>query len=230
MMQTSGVRVVGIDGCRGGWVAVALADGTFAGHGSATSLADVLAMVLDGGTDPEAVVGIDMVLGVMETTWRAADAAARRMLGARRSTVFAVPPRQVWEQDCYADANRVCRELTAKGFSVQAWHLRAKLLEAAAYRRGCGHRLYEVHPELAFMAMAGGQALAESKHTAAGRKRRHELLSQAGIAIRADPLTADLLDAAAVAWSALRIANGTAVTLPDPPQHDRDGREIAIRY
>jgi predicted RNase H-like nuclease len=230
MMQTSVVRVTGIDGCRGGWVAVVLADGEFAGHGSAPSLAGVLAKVLAGGADPGAVVGIDMVLGVMETAWRAADGAARRLLGARHSTVFAVPPRPVWEQDSYADANRVCRELTAKGFSVQAWQLRAKLLETAAYRQTCGHRLYEVHPELAFMAMAGGQALAQSKHTAAGRERRRELLTEAGIAIRADPLTADLLDAAAVAWSALRIANGTAVTLPDPPQHDRDGLEVAIRY
>jgi predicted RNase H-like nuclease len=40
----------------------------------------------------------------------------------------------------------------------------------------------------------------------------------------------DLLDAAAVAWSAGRIAAGTAVTLSDPDQCADDGREIAIRY
>ena len=43
------------------------------------------------------------------------------------------------------------------------------------------------------------------------------------------PVT-DALDAAAVAWSAWRIATGRAVTLPGRPQHDRHGREIAIRY
>ena len=43
------------------------------------------------------------------------------------------------------------------------------------------------------------------------------------------PLT-DVLDAAAVAWSACRIAAGTAVTVPDRPQRDGRGLEIAIRY
>ncbi len=40
----------------------------------------------------------------------------------------------------------------------------------------------------------------------------------------------DTLDAAAVAWSAWRIAAGRAIVLPDPPQVDRQGREITIRY
>jgi predicted RNase H-like nuclease len=40
----------------------------------------------------------------------------------------------------------------------------------------------------------------------------------------------DTLDAAAVAWSAWRIATGQAVILPGTPQRDRHGLEIAIRY
>ncbi len=40
----------------------------------------------------------------------------------------------------------------------------------------------------------------------------------------------DTLDAAAVAWSAWRIATGQAIVLPDSPQLDRQGREITIRY
>jgi len=39
-----------------------------------------------------------------------------------------------------------------------------------------------------------------------------------------------VLDAAAVAWTARRIAAGQAVVVPDPPQTDVTGREIAIRY
>jgi predicted RNase H-like nuclease len=71
-----------------------------------------------------------------------------------------------------------------------------------------------------------------SKHTAAGRDLRRELLSRAGIVVplvlRA-PVT-DTLDAAAVAWSAWRIATGQAVVIPGRPQRDGQGREIAIRY
>jgi len=42
------------------------------------------------------VVGIDMPLGLVQTGWRAADRAARGLLGLRRSSVFAIPPRAVW--------------------------------------------------------------------------------------------------------------------------------------
>ena len=112
-----------------------------------------------------------MPLGLLETGWREADRAARGLLGPRRSSVFAIPPRAVWAEASYQAANLRCRELTGQGFSAQAWGLRAKLLEAAEYREECGHPLYEVHPELAFGAMAGAP-LAASKHTGAGRDAR----------------------------------------------------------
>ena len=39
-----------------------------------------------------------MPLGLLETGWREADRAARGLLGPRRSSVFAIPPRPVWER------------------------------------------------------------------------------------------------------------------------------------
>jgi predicted RNase H-like nuclease len=217
------LRVIGVDACRGGWVAVTLTDGALTHLVAAPSLAD-----LRVGTE---VTGIDMPLGLLNEGWRTADVQARRLLGPRRSSVFAIPPRAVLAQDSYTAANRVCRELTGQGFSVQAWGLRQKLLEADEYRETCHHPLFEVHPELAFAAMAG-QPHADSKHTAVGRVRRRALLAAAGITLPdrlPAPLT-DVLDASAVAWSAHRIAAGLAVTIPSPPQHDPAGREIAIRY
>jgi predicted RNase H-like nuclease len=245
------MRVAGVDACRNGWVAVALDAGAGpqmaldagagpqvaldagAGAGVAAwagaSLAALLAPWLDRGG---VIAGIDMPLGLLEKGWREADRAARGLLGPRRSSVFAIPPRAVWAEVSYPLANERCRELTGQAFSVQSWGLRARLLEANQYRERCGHPLYEIHPELAFAAMAG-QPLAHSKHTAAGRDLRRQLLSRAGIEIpavtRAVPV-ADVLDAAAVAWSARRVAAGRAVTVPAEPQRDRAGREIAIRY
>ena len=125
-----------------------------------------------------------MPLGLLESGWREADRAARGLLGPRRSSVFAIPPRAVWAQLSYPAANQLCRDLTGQGFSVQAWGLRAKLLEANQYREACGHPMYEVHPELAFGAMAGAP-LAYSKHTAPGRELRRELLARAGIVLPA---------------------------------------------
>jgi predicted RNase H-like nuclease len=238
------MRVTGVDACRGGWVAVSL-DGPVQDEGSqdggsqdggshvAVRVHRTLAGLLGPGrdADPAAVTGIDMPLGLLEAGWRQADLAARGLLGPRRSSVFAIPPRAVWEQASYQAASERCRALTGRGFSIQAWGLRAKLLEADEYRETCGHPLYEVHPELAFGAMAGAP-LADSKHTAIGRDQRRRLLSQAGIALPAvsrAPVT-DTLDAAAVAWSARRIAAGQAVVIPGKPERDERGREIAIRY
>jgi len=241
------MRVTGVDACRRGWVAVSLDVAQSAAEPAAQPTAGPtadrpgrlrvaavrvrpsLAGLLDG--DAACVIGIDMPLGLLESGWRLADLTARGLLGPRRSSVFAIPPRAVWAQASYQAANQRCRELTGRGFSIQAWGLRAKLLEADRYRGTCGHPLYEVHPELAFSAMAGAP-LAHSKHTAAGRDLRRELLSRAGLVIpptSPTPVT-DTLDAAAVAWSAWRIATGQAIVIPAQPQRDGQGREIAIRY
>ena len=175
-----------------------------------------------------------MPLGLLATGWRTADLLARRALGRRGPCVFAIPPRPVWEQPAYANANQSCRELTGRGMSIQAWGLRGKLLEADEFRRAAAAPpLYEVHPELSFAALAGGAPLADSKHTPSGLAIRRALLAEAGIALPPRVPGAaedDLLDAAAVAWSAGRVAAGAAVTLSDPDQRADDGREIAIRY
>jgi predicted RNase H-like nuclease len=230
------MRVTGIDGCRGGWVAVTLTTRATAGPLEAAPLTVgvTVAPHLDdlglAGT-----VGVDMPLGLLPNGWRSADLLARRALGRRGCCVFAIPPRPVWAETAYADANRRCRELTGRGLSAQAWGLRTKLLDADCYRRVAAHPLHEVHPELAFAAMAGAP-LAESKHSKAGLTVRQELLATVGITLpRARALPRgigedDLLDAAAVAWSARRIAAGTAEILSDPAQRADDGTEIGIAY
>ena len=38
----------------------------------------------------------------------------------------------------------------------------------------------------------------------------------------------DVVDAAAAAWSARRIARGAARSMPDPPERSSDGRPVAV--
>jgi predicted RNase H-like nuclease len=224
------VPVTGVDGCRAGWVAVDLDDdGLLAGIRVGPALDGLLAGTADGQ-----VAGIDMPLGLLAEGWRTADRDARARLGARRSSVFAIPPSPVWDEVTYPAANQRCRALTGSGLSAQAWGLRRKLLEANDYRRRCQHRLYEVHPELSFSAMAGAP-LRHPKRLPAGAAERRALLAAAGIVIPPPDgpwsrVAADVLDAAAVAWTARRIAAGRARIVPDPPQTDTHGYEIAIRY
>jgi predicted RNase H-like nuclease len=223
-----GVRVLGIDACRAGWVGVELRDGAF----SAAYLSVGLASLIAGGA--WAAVGVDMPLGLTADGWREADRAAARLIGARRSSVFRVPPRPVWAEADYAAANRRCRDLTGGGLSVQAWGLRAKVLEADALWAD-GRALHEVHPEASFAAM-NKTPLRYAKTTWAGQSLRRRLLADAGIVIPDEPGDAgragpdDVLDAAAVAWTAQRIAAGSATRVPDPAdaQPCDAGRDIAI--
>jgi predicted RNase H-like nuclease len=237
------MTVTGVDGCPGGWVAVTLgsADPVTLGPGNLVTpgpvgqcTVTVAARLAD--LPLAGVTGIDMPLGLRARGWRDADLLARRALGRRGVTVFAIPPRPVWECETYAEAGRACREFTGQGLSIQAWGLRRKIAEADEFRRAAtaagGVRLYEVHPELSFAAMAGAP-LPDSKHTKAGRAVRRELLARAGIALAprvAGAAEDDLLDAAAVAWSARRIAAGQSEILTAPTQRADDGTEIAIRY
>jgi predicted RNase H-like nuclease len=250
------LTVTGVDGCAAGWVAVTLcppmtgpvSPGGPTDPDAAAAVActwpaggPLVVMVTMAATldllPLARVTGIDMPLGLLGAGWRDADLLARRALGRRGVTVFAIPPRAVWECESYAEANHRCRELTGKGFSVQAWGLRHKIAEADRFRRLAakgpeGAQLYEVHPELSFAAMAGAP-LPDSKHTLAGLAARRDLLARAGITLPARIAGAaenDLLDAAAVAWSARRIAAETAMTLTNLGQSADDGSEIAIRY
>ena len=151
--------VTGVDGCRTGWVGVDCDDDGLIAVRVAPTLSDLLR-----GIREQHVVGIDMPLGLLDTGWRTADREARALLGPRRSSIFAIPPAPVWLAPAYADANQMCRQLTGNGFSIQAWGLRRKLLEAADYRLRCSHPLYEVHP---------GAFVPRDRGRATGRREAH---------------------------------------------------------
>jgi predicted RNase H-like nuclease len=222
------VRVVGVDACKRGWVAVVLADGAFAGAHLTATLAELLESVQD-----VRVVGVDMPLGLVDHGWRDADAAAVAVLGPRRSSLFRVPPRPVWDEPDFAAANARCRELTGFGMSRQAWGLGVKLREANDCRRRHSGMLYEVHPEVSFRHLSGSP-LPYAKTTWNGQALRRTLLREHGVVLPDDlgaagrAATDDVLDAAAAAWSAHRVATAAAVSYPDPPQATDDGDRIAI--
>jgi predicted RNase H-like nuclease len=225
------VRVLGVDACRDGWVAVELRDGGFAAAHLAAALGPLLAPLGE-----LAAVGVDMPLGLPARGWRRADVEAARALGRQRASVFRVPPAPVWAAGSYPEAVAVCRELTGgAGFSIQAWGLRERLREANACWTAGHYPLFEVHPEVSFRALAGVDTL-PSKKRWAGQVARRRALERAGIVVPDDIGEAgraapdDVLDAAAAAWTALRIARGEAGSHPPEPADRVDGRTVAIWY
>jgi len=218
-------RVLGVDGARAGWVAVALVDGRFAG----ARLVERFAELVD---DDAAVIGVDIPLGSVGAA-RQADAAARARLGPRRASVFAPPPREVLDAPDHAAANRESRARYGVGVSVQAWNLVPKMRDVDEHWRAAPGRIVEVHPELSFAAMRGG-SLPWSKHTWSGLAARVALLAGQGIVVPAELGAAgeagadDVVDAAAVAWSAGRVLAGTACGVPEVDERDADGRVVRI--
>ena len=199
--------VVGVDGYRRGWVAVALRDGRLAGASIHATIAEVTREFAAAS-----VVAVDVPIGLPERGTRLADAAARAFLGARASSVFTTSIRTALEAPDYAAARVV-----APGTSSQAYALGRKILEVDAVAHG-DERLHEVHPEVSFRALAG--TLLPPKKTWNGLQARRVALAAAGIALPDELPGAgvagadDVLDAAVAAWSAARIADGRAESLP----------------
>lgn len=224
---------VGIDACRTGWVAIVLQDGEVA----TAVIAKTLTAIVSDRPDAMAI-GVDMPLGLVDQGWRQADRLAAARLGASRSRLFLVPPRAAWACGSYQAALAVCRELTnpPAGFSRQAWALKAKLWEANALYALGDHPVFEVHPEISFAELNGGTPVTASKKTWNGQMIRRALLADAGIRLPSDLANAgnaapdDILDAAAAAWTATRIASHQATSLPQPPETGSDGRPVAIWY
>jgi predicted RNase H-like nuclease len=222
--------VAGVDGCRRGWVVVVLRDGGFDRAFTGATFDEVLAAIQ--GT---AAVGVDMPVGLVDEGARDCERLARTALGTRAGTIFPMPPRAALEAPTHGEALARCRELGVPGVSAQGYALRRKIFEVEAAAGRAGVPVLEVHPELSFRAMAGGETL-PGKRTWDGFWRRHALLRAHGIEAPAElPDTAgaapdDVLDAAAVAWTAQRYVDGIAVSLPDPPQRGPNREQLAIWY
>ena len=145
--------------------------------------------------------------------------------------MFAAPRPEVLDAPSYVEANRILTALDAPKLSRQAWNLVPRVIEIAAIA-GSDDRVVEVHPEVSFTVM-GGQHLTASKKTWNGLQQRRRLLASVGIVLPdasealAGVVSDDVVDAAAAAWSALRVAHGTARSFPDPPERS-GGRPVAI--
>jgi predicted RNase H-like nuclease/AcrR family transcriptional regulator len=225
------VPVLGVDGCPGGWVGAVLVPGAPRPRVVVAPTIELLVETVRADVDIQ-VVGIDIPIGLPDSTVRQADVLARRSLPGRASSVFTTLTRSAYLAPDRASADAVNRGLSGQGVGAQAFALRATILEVDAW---LGTRptvdVGEVHPEVSFRAMTG--ASLPGKRSAEGRQGRLDALAAVGIN-RPSVLTGsgyaadDVLDACAVAWSAHRRASGDARWLPDPPEVFSDGIRAAI--
>lgn len=215
---------MGVDGCRGGWLAAVTDDAGTRWHWTA-DVAELLA-------EPADAIAIDIPIGLPDAGTRACDVEARRRLGARRSSVFAAPIRPVLGCPTYADARALLASLGGASMSAQAFGLVRAVREVDEHVSPAeAGRVVEAHPELAFQLLSGlGLA---AKKTDEGRAQRVAALStvwpDAAALVASAPRPAapdDALDALVCAWVARRWVRGDAVVLGDG---GRDARGLPMR-
>ena len=237
--------VLGVDGCPGGWVVVV--------HPldrpelAKIRLADTFRDVLDHGRDA-AVIAVDMPIGLPDRIGpggRECDVAARKVLGARQSAVFAMPSRAAVMCEDYRAACDIAAATSdpPRRISKQAFNLFPKVREVDALMTpALQKRVREVHPEVAFWSLNGRTALdtakkVKSKPNPEGLAARRLLLANAGYDFsfletphfkRSVAGPDDVLDATANASAAARIARGEGMRFPDSPKTDATGLRMEI--
>ena len=212
---------LGIDWHRRGWVGIILRPASPPVVVADPSLKSLIARVPDAEC-----VGVDIPIG-LPAVERKADLLARNYVGRRRNSVFMTPPKPVLEAPNYAAANVIAPDITGgKKISQQAWALRhhIALVETLAAE---DRRVIEVHPEVSFRAMVGRE-LEYAKSTWNGQRLRLRGLADEGIVLAdhlvegGDVPVADVLDAAAAAWSARRYARHEERALPEDALRGQD--------
>ncbi len=176
------------------------------------------------GADSPTVVAIDIPIGLTE---------------------FSAPTRPVLTCSGWPEAHETQKRRYDRGMSRQTWAISDKIREVDCLMSShpeAKRRFWEAHPEVSFWAWQG-HGMEYSKKTAAGRKRRRQLVeSHFGPAvdrvireIRDQYLVQevghdDILDAFAALWTAERISRGEYGTLPENPPADARGIPMRIVY
>ncbi|WP_176060521.1 DUF429 domain-containing protein [Paraburkholderia sp. BCC1876] len=236
--------IVGVDGCKGGWYAVKRDHKTAEIHTRVCASFDEL---LTWAPAP-AIVAIDIPIGLSSDGKRQCDVAAKAALKWPRSaSVFHTPVRQTLGTNFYQEACRRHRVVTGQAISKQAFNILKKIAQVdMALQKSTvdAARVFEVHPELAFMQLRveqGGSpgGISESKNKPEGHQIRKALLdAEFGAALNAalaervarDASLDDIVDAFAALWSAKRIAEGNACKLPEITVVDATGLPMVVRY
>ena len=175
-------RIVGVDGCAGGWFAVWAGPDT---DGLEHALYDDLDAVFAAHDDADRLL-VDIPIGVTNDGPRTCDSEAREMLGIRGVSVFPAPCRKVVEyrQDTddptYERASEIQTEQLGSGISRQAWNITDKIAEMDDYLEDAADSLsvdvFESHPECCFAALNDGYPIAHSKSSQKGRAARFAVL------------------------------------------------------
>lgn len=231
--------LTGVDGCKAGWIAISQ------DLGSGVISADVHYWFVDlvNQSGDIGIITIDIPIGLTVSGPRTCDTLGRKLLGKRHSTIFPAPIRPALGAATRLEASEITRAVDNRGVGAQAWNIYKKVREVDACLRSnpsLSEKVFEVHPELSFRCWNEGFPIPASKKSQQGKEFRKQLISQTygpeifgQIREKYPPSVVavdDIADAFAALWTAVRIQDGSAASIPDPPEVDSSGLRMAISY
>ena len=166
--------VVGVDGCPAGWVCFEV---DLQSRRTAIRVLANLSELISASPEPK-LIAIDIPIGIPTSGARACDIAARKLLGKPRSnSVFPAPIRATFAAKTYQEACALSLQAQGKSLSRQAFEIIPKIREVDdLITPELQMRIFEVHPEVSFRALNGGQSLKHRKLDREGKEERLKLL------------------------------------------------------
>ncbi len=246
-VQSLNTTAVGVDGCRGGWLAAVRKNNSRA---ITWARFETWSDLINGFDPRPQIIAVDMPIGLIDCGRRNCDTKARALLErAPKSSIFAPPRRPMLQMGSYEEANRWGQNqgpnsTCGGGISKQAWNLVPKIVEIDDWIRPARQDwVIEAHPELAFDNAVTKSAIPidalPSKKTLRGQVIRAQILTKLGISL--PPIAEfptdckgaqmdDFLDAAVLLFVAERKLKGEACCLPQTPQLDSLKLRMEIWY
>lgn len=241
--EKRGFGSIGIDGCRGGWIAVNITDNSFE-----VELYKSIEEICSKYADSNCLL-VDMPIGLPEDVKDIRpDSEARTYLSGRTSCIFNTPCRQAVYEEDYYEASQINKHYLGKGLSKQSFAICNQIreidefLEKLPEFRG---KLRESHPEICFAVLATKDnfylPLYNSKHTEDGFWDRVEVLEEFYDKTRdfvsyifSHPILrnhqVDCIDALSLAVSGLFGLNNGFTSIPEAPAKDARGLNMEIVY
>lgn len=233
---------VGVDGCKGGWFAIALTE-----NGDPEPKCFRNISELWNKYKKASIILIDIPIGLRDegNKERKCDKEAREKLGSpRKSSVFPAPCRPAIYKKKYETARDINKRKTDRKLTLQTWAIIPKILEVdnlIRENKEASLIMKEIHPEICFWALAG-HPMVHSKKKPEGQNERikvlesvypgaDDIITYAKSTYRRKELAIDdILDAFAAAVTAMLGYKNAFERLPQKLEKDSQGLPMQMLY